>query len=106
MADWAIAMEVGGRNNGQEVFWPQSTPPDWYAVWSRQSFDQLTENDWVRQAVSQRIHCDPAKLLAEVETMVSRAARMKRAFQGTGASREILQLVADRESQLRALGGG
>ncbi len=76
MAEWALAMKVGAENIGQEIVWPVAEPPPWYRAWSTLSHDALLEADWVRQAVSLRIHRDAAKLLASVEGMIDRAGRM------------------------------
>ncbi len=81
MAEWAIAMKVGGENNGQQAVWPASSPPRWYAKWSGLSHEQVVEADWVRQAVSQGIHRDAAKLLASVDEMVERSGPAASGFQ-------------------------
>jgi len=85
MAEWAIAMKVGGQNNGQEAVWPSAEPPEWYRAWSGLSAQQLLEADWVRQAASTRIHRDAAKLAASVDSMIDRAERMVSDFEGSWA---------------------
>ncbi|MFH1264707.1 MAG: hypothetical protein ABIK89_03225, partial [Planctomycetota bacterium] len=79
-AEWAIATKVGGENSGQATVWPGPEPPDWYKTWSALPADARLEGDWVRQAVSARIHRDPAKLVASVDTMIDRATRMASDF--------------------------
>ena len=76
MAEWALAMKVGGENNGQQAVWPSSDPPAWYKSWSSLSAERMLEADWVRQAVSQGIHRDKAKMLDSVKRMIARAERM------------------------------
>ena len=73
MAEWAIAMKVGGENNGQAAVWPGSNPPEWYRAYAELPQSARIENDWVRQAVARGIHHDPARLLASVDAMLDRA---------------------------------
>jgi len=102
-AEWAIAMKVGGENSGQAVVWPAPEPPDWYQTWSGLSADALLEADWVRQAVSQRIHRDRAKLRASVDEMIDRAERMRSDFLRGHLGDESLGRIADELAALRAV---
>jgi len=77
MAEWAIAMKVGGENNGQETRWPKQEPPLWFDQWASLAHTYRLEADWVRQAVAQGIHRDAAKLAASVDEMTQRAERMQ-----------------------------
>jgi hypothetical protein len=96
MAEWAIAMRVGGENNGQKAAWPAAHAPAWYAAWAAFPPAAMVEADWVRQAVAQGIHRDSAKLLASVDAMIERASRMAADFDrqhqaatgGRGAQRD------------------
>ncbi len=86
LAEWAIAMKVGGENAGQEIVWPVADPPDWYRAWSALPADALLEADWVRQAASRRIHRERAKLAASVDEMIDRAERMQADFEESRAT--------------------
>jgi len=76
MAEWAIAMKVGGENNGQQTRWPSANRPEWYQQWLAFPAERRLEADWVRQAVSRGIHRDGRRLLADADAMVARAERM------------------------------
>jgi hypothetical protein len=102
MAEWAIAMKVGGENSGQEIVWPGAEPPAWYDAWSARPADALLEADWVRQAVSRRIHRDPAKLLASVDGMIDRAERMRAEFKRS-PKQESLAKISDELAALRTI---
>jgi len=103
MAEWAIAMKVGGENSGQAVVWPAPEPPGWYEAWSGRSADARLEADWVRQAVSRRIHRDRAKLLASVDAMIARAERMRSDFLRGRLRDESLRRITDELAALRAV---
>jgi len=103
MADWAITMKVGGENNGQQIVWPAPHLPDWYERWSGQDHDDLLQADWVRQAVTQGIHRDSARMLASVDTILQRAARMQEHYEEIGASRGSLQAVAAQLARLQSI---
>jgi len=76
MAEWALAMRVGGDNNKQVARWPGDDPPDWYRRWAAVPASAYHEMDWVREAVSLGIHRDAGKLAASIERMARRAERM------------------------------
>ena len=76
LAEWAIAMKVGGENNGQTAVWPKPAGPAWYAAWANLDGDFLLTADWVRQATTAEIHRDPAGLADSVAAMIARAERM------------------------------
>jgi hypothetical protein len=80
MSDWALALKVGGENNGQLAKWPVAESPDWFRVWSERGANQTLETDWVQQAVAAGIHRDPAELLRSVDAMIVRVERMMTAF--------------------------
>ena len=86
VAQWAISMKVGSENNGQQAVWPRAESPRWYESWRSLSFDALLEADWVRQAVSQRIHGDAEKLIASVDAMIERAEAMSIDYRRDGAN--------------------
>jgi hypothetical protein len=103
MAEWALAMKVGGENNGQQIVWPDEATPPWYQAWSALSHDALVEADWARQAVSLRIHRDASKLLASVDAMIERAGRMIADYQPSGAEAESPARLADELAALRSV---
>ena len=103
MAEWAVAMKVGGENSGQAVVWPAPQAPDWYQAWSGLSADALLVADWVRQATSQRIHRDRAKLLASVDEMIARAERMRSDFLRGHLEDESFKRITDELAALRTL---
>ncbi len=75
-AEWAIATKVGGDNNGQLAKWPGTAPPAWYTRWAEVPPAERVENDWVRQAVSCRLHRDLSRLADSVDAMIERAEGM------------------------------
>jgi hypothetical protein len=101
MAEWALAMKVGGENNGQETVWPKPQPPAWFEGWVGLSAARRLEADWVRQAVGAGIHRDAAKLLADVDVLIGRARRMTTDFERSGALESDPSATA---GQLAALG--
>jgi len=103
MAEWAIAMKVGGENNGQVAVWDRDAAAAWFQRYCRLDPPQRLEADWVRQAVSRGIHRDPTRLLADLDAMLQRAERMAadfrlNDFQMNGATPDA---VADRLAALR-----
>jgi len=78
IAEWALAMKVGGENNGQQARWPGAEPPPWLRKWLAFPPSQRVEADWVRQAVSRGIHRDGRKLLDDVRRLSERMGRMGR----------------------------
>ncbi|MFW6161377.1 MAG: hypothetical protein ACODAJ_01330 [Planctomycetota bacterium] len=76
IAEWALAMKVGGENNGQEARWPSADPPKWLHKWLAFPVARRVQADWVRQAVSRGIHRHGKKLLADADALVARARRM------------------------------
>lgn len=93
LAEWAIAMKVGGENNGQLAAWPGTDPPAWYRAYAGLAPAARIEADWVRQAAALGIHRDPARLAASADAMALRALRMAEAFARSGASPETVALV-------------
>ena len=79
LAEWAIAMKVGGENNGQAARWPGADAPAWYRVYAALPHAARVEADHVRQAVSLGLHRDAGRLLASVREMHARAKRMAEA---------------------------
>ncbi|NQT14538.1 MAG: hypothetical protein HQ582_17410, partial [Planctomycetes bacterium] len=102
-AEWALSMKVGGQNNGQEATWPGPDSPEWYHAWSTLSHDELLEADWVRQATSERIHRDAAKLLASVDAMIERVPHMTADFQRNQASAGCLARIDKQLAALRSI---
>ncbi len=100
MAEWAIAMKVGGENNGQVAVWEPGATEPWFRRYVSLSPQQRLEADWVRQAVSRGIHRDPARLLADLDAMLKRAEQMAADFRLYGASPEGID---ERLAELRAL---
>jgi len=80
MAEWAIAMKIGGENNGQAVVWTREAAEPWFQRYLQIPPAQRREADWVRQAVTRNIHRDPAKLSADVDAMLQRAEQMATDF--------------------------
>ncbi len=103
LAEWAIAMKVGGENNGQMARWPTPEPPSWYTEWLGLSQAFHRESDWVRQAVTKGIHRDAEKLAGSIDEMVRRAERMRVDWSGGGAGADCLALVAKHLDELRRL---
>ncbi len=86
MAEWAIAMKVGGENNGQEAVWNTDAAEPWFRRYLALNPQQRLEADWVRQAVARGIHGDVARLRADADAMARRAERMRADFRLRGAS--------------------
>ncbi len=105
LAEWTIAMKVGGENNGQEARWGGADPPAWYRAYAALSHEARVQADHVRQAVSLGIHQDSGRLAASLRNMQARAQRMNDAFAHGGASEELVKAVADCADQLGAVAG-
>ena len=80
MAEWAIAMKVGGENNGQQAVWHSDDSAPWLERYLGLSPQQRLEADWVRQAVSRGIHREGARMLDDLDAMLQRAQRMTADF--------------------------
>jgi len=103
MAEWAIAMKIGGENNGQETQWPTQDLPPWFSQWSSLAHEYRLEADWVRQAVAQGIHRDATKLAASVDGMIQRAVRMQSDLVPNGDTAIAFASMTDRRAKLRAV---
>lgn len=103
MAEWVLSMKVGGENNGQEIVWPSKDLPDWYVAWMGLSSADRLQADWVRQAVSTRVHRSRAKLAASVKAMIDRVGHMQEGFRRHGAGDDTLGLLEDRLNQLNTI---
>ncbi|MDY0166590.1 MAG: hypothetical protein RBS80_08600 [Thermoguttaceae bacterium] len=84
MTEWAIAMKVGGENNGQSAVWQHDAAEPWFQRYMNLDSEQRREADWVRQAVARNIHRDPAKLLADLDTLLKRSEQMAADFRLSG----------------------
>ena len=73
IAEWALATKVGADNNGQEIVWPCTDPPEWYRAWSRLTPDFMLDADYVRSAVGLKLHHDAAGLVASISEICHRA---------------------------------
>ena len=100
IAEWSVAMKVGGENNPQQTQWPNSAPPPWFSQWLTFPDSRRIEADWVRQAVSQGIHRDGTRLAESVDEMIGRAERMQADWGGESIA---LACTAEPLSQLRAV---
>jgi 2-dehydro-3-deoxygluconokinase len=74
IAEWALATKVNLENNGQEILWPRSDPPQWYERWTALDDDFLLNADYVRQGAPWGIHHQPASMLGSVDLILKRAA--------------------------------
>jgi hypothetical protein len=102
MAEWAIAMKVGGENNGQLAVWDDGAVEPWLRKYLYLSPRQRLEADWVRQAVSRGIHRQSGPLLADVHVMLERADRMAAGFQRHGAPPDAVAGALAALRQVRA----
>lgn len=105
LAEWAIAMKVGGENSGQQTVWPKSESPAWYAAWASLSPEALLEADWVRQAFVAGVHRDAAALAASVGAMARRAEATLAGFRRDRLAPETLATLRERLAELRAIHG-
>jgi len=105
MAEWALAMKVGNENNGQDVVWPGAESPDWFPKWHEAAATGSVEADWVRQAVSLRIHRDRDRLIESVDAMIDRVGAMTAGYEGPRFSRQARAEVARRTASLAAIRG-
>jgi hypothetical protein len=80
MAEWAIAMKVGGENNGQQAVWHSDDSEPWLQRYLGLTPRQRLEADWVRQAVSRDIHREGTRMLGDVDAILQRAQRMATDF--------------------------
>jgi len=103
MAEWAIAMKIGGENNGQKAAWPKAELPAWYTAWSTLSARERLEADWVRQAVASGIHREPARLLESIDAMIRRGEASADAFSRAGLSADEAAMVRGRIAEMRAI---
>jgi hypothetical protein len=102
MAEWAIAMKVGGENNGQLAAWDRDAVEPWVRQYLSLSPRQRLEADWVRQAVSRGIHRDAGKLLTDLDAMIQRAERMESAFRERGTAPDAVRVPLAVMRELRA----
>ena len=103
LAQWAIAMKVGGENNGQTAVRPGANPPKWLTKWMAVGALGRVEADWVWQAVARGIHRDAKRLRADIAVMHRRAERMAAAYRAAGAPPATLRRVGREVHKLGSL---
>ena len=103
LAEWAVAMKVGGDNSGQQARWPGDDPPSWYRAWADLPASARLEDDWVRQAVALGIHRDATRMRDSIAAMADRGGQMAEDFRLREATPGTLALVDKRLVTVRQI---
>ncbi|NLY01128.1 MAG: hypothetical protein GXY83_33975 [Rhodopirellula sp.] len=91
LADWAIATRVGMDNSGQEIAWPRSDPPSWYARWAAIPPEAQLEADYSRIAILGNTHYSAQRLGSSSSAIFKRAR---------GAAEEALGAASEQSRKL------
>lgn len=99
-AEWALATRVEAENRTQKPVWPRADAPEWFRRWTEVPAASLLEMDYVRQAVQQGIHRDPARLRQAADAALARARASLADAQASGGD---AQTTARAEAALRKM---
>lgn len=103
IAEWALATKVNLENNGQDILWPRSDPPDWYHRWTTLDADFLLTADYVRQGAVWGIHHQPASMLSSVDLILRRATGVLDELERSGCNAARRQQAEQGFEQLQTI---
>jgi len=78
MAEWILSERVDRDNAGQEVVWPSTNAPAWFARWQSLTPGQRLECDYARQGMVWEIHRNAGGMLASARKILGRCERASR----------------------------